>query len=75
MIGDKDACGICRGGVWSRGTPVPCLLLLLLHGGTRLHEVGHRGRGGGKVVELEGEVQGLHVDWGIQRIMVPVKMY
>ena len=72
MIGDQDACGIRRGGVWSRGTPVPRLLLLLLHCGTRLHEVGHRGRGGGKVVELEGEVQGLHVDRGIQSVVVPV---
>jgi len=73
MIGDEDASGVCSGGVRRRCTPVSrLLLLLLLHGWAGLHKVGHGGRGGGKVVELEGEVQGLDIDRSIERVMVSV---
>ena len=71
VIGDEDASGVCSGGVRRRCTPVSRLLLLLLRW-AGLHKVGHGGRGGGKVVELEGEVQGLDIDRSIERVMVPV---
>lgn len=72
MVCDEDACGISCCGIRCLRPSVSCVLpLLLLHCRAGLHEVGHDSGGWGKVVELESEVQGLDVDWGVERIVVP----
>ena len=73
MVCDEDPCGVDGGRIRGSRPPLTGLLLTeLLKGWVGLHQVSHGSCCWGKVVELEREVQGLDIDWSVQRVMMPL---